>query len=254
MVPDRAAFVVNYFSFFTILSNALAAIVLLIGAWIAFSRRSDPDWFNLVRMCAVTYMTTTFVVYNLLLRGLPTIPGGSLPWSNEVLHVAVPLLVLLDWLLAPDRRALGYGAVGRVVVFPLAWVAVTLARGDFAAQGIGTVTHVIGNKVLGFGHPMMEVGATHLPTAIGKILWVMSSQQRSFKVGEAARNLGTLIQDRESCIVVDESLVAPTIPTTVEIIGDPTAPKKKWAAEKRRTNRGERLRAPGSEPGPELPQ
>jgi len=110
-------------------------------------------------------------------------------------------------------------------------VAVSLARGDFAAQAIGTVTHVVGNKVLGFGHPMMEVGATHLPTAIGRILWVMSSQQRSFKVGEAARNLGTLIQDRESCIVVDENIVAPTIPTTVEIIGDPTAPKKKWASE-----------------------
>jgi len=110
-------------------------------------------------------------------------------------------------------------------------VAVSLARGDFAAQAIGTVTHVVGNKVLGFGHPMMELGGTHLPTAIGKILWVMSSQQRSFKVGEAARSLGTLIQDRESCIVVDENITAPTIPTTVEIIGDPTAPKKKWASE-----------------------
>ncbi|MBI2391403.1 MAG: hypothetical protein HYV09_17565 [Deltaproteobacteria bacterium] len=110
-------------------------------------------------------------------------------------------------------------------------VGVSLARGDFSDQAIGTVTHVIGNKVLGFGHPMMEVGATHMPTAIAKILWVMSSQQRSFKVGEPARVLGTLIQDRESCIVVDENIVAPTIPTTVEIIGDPTAPKKKWASE-----------------------
>jgi hypothetical protein len=110
-------------------------------------------------------------------------------------------------------------------------VAVMLARGDFAAQAIGTVTHVTGNKVLGFGHPMMEIGATHLPTAIGRVLWVMSSQQRSFKVGEVARPLGTLIQDRESCIVVDENIVAPTIPTTVEIIGDPNAPKKKWASQ-----------------------
>lgn len=110
-------------------------------------------------------------------------------------------------------------------------VAVQLARGDFSAQAIGTVTHVVGNKVLGFGHPMMEVGATHMPTAIGKILWVLSSEQRSFKIGEPARPLGTLIQDRESCIVVDENIVAPVIPTTVEIFGDPTAPKKKWASE-----------------------
>jgi len=87
-------------------------------------------------------MVTTGIVYNLLLRGLPTIPGGSLPWSNEVLHVAVPLLVLLDWLLAPDRRALGYGAVGRVVVFPLVWVAVTLARGPFTGNEVtGAATY-----------------------------------------------------------------------------------------------------------------
>lgn len=110
-------------------------------------------------------------------------------------------------------------------------IAVSLARGDFSAQGVGTVTHVIGNKVLAFGHPMMELGATHLPTAVAKILWVMSSVQRSFKVGEPVRPLGTLIQDRESCIVIDENIVAPTIPTTVEIFGDPTAPKKKWASE-----------------------
>jgi hypothetical protein len=110
-------------------------------------------------------------------------------------------------------------------------VAVQLARGDFAAQGIGTVTHVVGNKLLGFGHPMMEVGATHMPTAIGNILWVLSSEQRSFKIGEPARPLGTLTQDRESCIVVDENIVAPTIPVSVDIIGDPTAPKKKWAME-----------------------
>ena len=40
MVPDRLSFVVNFFSFFTILSNALTALVLLVGAWVAFTR---PD-------------------------------------------------------------------------------------------------------------------------------------------------------------------------------------------------------------------
>ncbi len=110
-------------------------------------------------------------------------------------------------------------------------IAVQLMRGDSAAQATGTVTHVIGNRLLGFGHPMMEVGRTHLPTAIAKILWVLSSEQRSFKIGEPARPLGALIQDRESCIVVDETMAAPMIPVTVDLVGDPTAPKKKWAME-----------------------
>jgi hypothetical protein len=110
-------------------------------------------------------------------------------------------------------------------------VAVQLMSGDSAAQATGTITHVIGNKALGFGHPMMELGSTHLPTAIAKIIWILSSDQRSFKIGEPVRPLGTLTQDRESCIVVDENIKAPMIPVTVDLMGDPTAPKKKWAME-----------------------
>jgi len=110
-------------------------------------------------------------------------------------------------------------------------IAVQLMRGDAAAQATGTVTHVMGNKLVAFGHPMMEVGATHLPTAIAKILWVLSSDQRSFKIGEPVRPLGTLTQDRESCIVIDENITAPMIPITLDLQGDPTAPKKKWAME-----------------------
>ena len=87
MVPDRLAFVVNFFSYFTILSNAVSAIVLLIGAWLAFTRRGDPYWYNLVRACVVTYMATTLVVYNLLLREVSLDQATTVPWSNEIMHV-----------------------------------------------------------------------------------------------------------------------------------------------------------------------
>ena len=110
-------------------------------------------------------------------------------------------------------------------------IAVQLMRGDSAAQATGTVTHVIGDRLVGFGHPMMETGASSLPTAIAKILWVLSSDQRSFKIGEPVRNLGTLTQDREACIVVDEKIAAPMIPMSIDLIGDPTAPKTKWNME-----------------------
>src|SRR5262245_45971985 len=99
MVPDRVAFVVNFFSFFTVLSNALTAMVLQIGAGYAFTRATDPDWYNLVRACAVTYMATTFVVYNLLLREISLDQATTVPWSNEILHVWAPLYVVADWVL-----------------------------------------------------------------------------------------------------------------------------------------------------------
>ncbi|HEU0180584.1 MAG TPA: Pr6Pr family membrane protein [Agromyces mariniharenae] len=129
MVPDRLAFVVNFFSFFTILSNALTAIVLLVGAGYAFTRAADPDWYNLVRACAVTYMATTFVVYNLLLREISLDQATTVPWSNEILHVWAPLYLVADWVLAPGRRRVAWRRLWTIAIFPLAWAGYTMIRG-----------------------------------------------------------------------------------------------------------------------------
>ncbi|MFE5672827.1 Pr6Pr family membrane protein [Agromyces sp. NPDC056523] len=129
MVPDRAGFIVNFFSFFTILSNALTALVLLAGAWLAFTRRDDPAWFNLVRACAVTYMATTFVVYNLLLREISLDQATTVPWSNEILHVWAPLYVVADWVLAPGRHRIPWARLWTIALFPLAWAVYSLIRG-----------------------------------------------------------------------------------------------------------------------------
>jgi hypothetical protein len=110
-------------------------------------------------------------------------------------------------------------------------VGVEMARGDVSFMGLGTVTHVEGNKLCGFGHPMMEAGITALPTAIGRVHWIFASDQHSSKIGEAARSLGTLVQDRQSAIIVDESRVAPVFPLVADIQGAPGAPKKNWKIE-----------------------
>jgi uncharacterized BrkB/YihY/UPF0761 family membrane protein len=70
VVPDVTHFLVNFFSYFTILSNALAALALLVGAYFALTRRRDPAWYNLTLAAVVTYLATTGVVYSLLLRGI----------------------------------------------------------------------------------------------------------------------------------------------------------------------------------------
>jgi hypothetical protein len=57
-------------------------------------------------------------------------------------------------------------------------VGVQLIRGDMSATGLGTVTRVEGDKLVAFGHPMMEAGVTALPTAIGRVLGVLASDQR----------------------------------------------------------------------------
>ena len=84
---------------------------------------------------------------------------------------------------APTRFVNG-GAIG-----------VQMVRGDVSAMGLGTVTRVEGDKLVAFGHPMMNGGVSSMPTAIGRVLWVLATQQRSFKLGEAVRPMGALVND-----------------------------------------------------------
>lgn len=129
MVPDRGAFIVNFFSFFTILSNALAALALLAGAWFSLTRRVDPETYHLIRACVVTYMATTFVVYNLLLREISLDQATTVPWSNEILHVWAPLYLVVDWLLAPGRRPIEWGRLWTIAIFPIVWAVYSMIRG-----------------------------------------------------------------------------------------------------------------------------
>ncbi len=105
---------------------------------------------------------------------------------------------------------------------------VQLATGDVSFMGLGTTTYAEGTRVTGFGHPMMGSGDVALPTTIGRVHWIYASISHSSKVGESARSLGALVQDRQSCVVVDETKTAPTIPVKLRITGVKEAPKTEW--------------------------
>lgn len=123
---------VNFFSFFTILSNVGAIVVMLLGAGILIARKGeDPAWFNLLRGSVATYMIITGIVYNLLLRGIQLPQGQTLEWSNEILHVAVPIALLLDWIFTPGRAPLEWNQLWKILVFPIVWVVYTMVRGPF---------------------------------------------------------------------------------------------------------------------------
>ncbi|MEV7873306.1 Pr6Pr family membrane protein [Microbacterium sp. NPDC089188] len=127
---DVVTTVANFFSFFTILSNVSAAIVLLLLAARFLRRRSleaDPPALATALAWVSTYMIVTGIVYNLLLRGLPLQPE-TVGWSNEILHVWGPLFLLLDVLLGAGRRRLGWGAALGAAIFPIAWIVYTLVR------------------------------------------------------------------------------------------------------------------------------
>ena len=131
-VQDIGFQFVNFFSFFTIESNVLSIIVLLIGALYALTKRPDSVWFNVFRGSVATYMITTGVVYNLLLRNVELPQGTTVAWSNEILHVVAPIVLLIDWLFAPSRLAMASKAIWVIISFPLVWGVYTLIRGPLA--------------------------------------------------------------------------------------------------------------------------
>lgn len=110
-------------------------------------------------------------------------------------------------------------------------VAVQLARGDVSLTAVGTVTLVEGQRVAAFGHPMLNAGETGLPTAVARVLHVLTSIARSFKISEPVRPVGALVHDRQSAVVVDTGVQAPTVPVRVQVLGVADAPRTEWNVE-----------------------
>ncbi len=79
---------------------------------------------------------------------------------------------------------------------PGAPLGVQLVRGDLSVTGIGTLTHRVGDRVVGFGHPMLFGGRTAMAMTAAFIHEVVSSQMLSFKLGTASQHLGVILQDR----------------------------------------------------------
>jgi len=118
----------RFFLFFTVLSNVFAAAVFAEGA-----RRQltgQPPLPDLWRGAAVVFMTVTFIVFAVLLRGLQEELQTNIVWVDTVLHRVMPVAVMADWLIAPPHGALPFRRViVPWLVPPLAWTALTLVRG-----------------------------------------------------------------------------------------------------------------------------
>ena len=75
---------------------------------------------------------------------------------------------------------------GRKPLVPGAPLSVAMVTGDFDLSGIGTVTHVEGNRVYGFGHPMFSLGSCELPDDDRLHPHGLSPRQRQHQDGLAA--------------------------------------------------------------------
>ena len=156
----------EYFSYFTIETSMMNIVVFVVGGVLALRRPSDTVLFTTIRMATLAYAIVTAGVYNLLLRDGPGDGFHALAWPSEVMHVWMPLLIVLDWLVSPGRPALPWRSLSVVMIYPVAWLAYSLVRGavsngiypypflDPATDGWGSViAYIVGLSVglLGLG-------------------------------------------------------------------------------------------------------
>jgi SpoIVB peptidase S55 len=96
-------------------------------------------------------------------------------------------------------------------------IGAALATGDMNLVGIGTLTHVDGNRVFAFGHPMLGTGPMEMPMTQAQVLLTFASSAASFKIANSTPPVGTIVQDGLTAIVGEVGREAPTIPVSVRV-------------------------------------
>lgn len=144
------AVTVRYFSFFTILSNLLVALV-------AASAATGGNWRPLrllrtprVRGLAALCIAVTGLVYVAVLRSLWH-PLGPQLIADRALHYVVPALYLLWWLALLPHGTLEWRDALRWLWFPLLFALWTFVRGAIVDE---------------YPYPFLDVGRLGYPAAL----------------------------------------------------------------------------------------
>jgi hypothetical protein len=144
--PERLGAVIIFFSFFTILTNILTALVFTAvalqpkGGWGQWLRRPS------VQAATAVYIAIVGMVYQLLLRQLWN-PQGAQFVADVLLHSVIPVGFVLYWLLFAPRAGLSWKDAVTWLIYPGVYLVYILARG--AVSGLYPYPFV-DVKVLGY--------------------------------------------------------------------------------------------------------
>jgi hypothetical protein len=97
-----------------------------------------------------------------------------------------------------------------------------MSYGDFSTVGVGTVTMVCGEEVVGFGHPMNWSGSTTMTMHGARTVYIQEDRSWvPFKVANPTGPVGTIDQDRLAGIAGSTG----TAPGTTEVTSSATSLK-----------------------------
>ncbi|MEG1039637.1 MAG: Pr6Pr family membrane protein [Pseudomonas sp.] len=143
---------INFFSFFTVLTNTLVAVVLTQAA---FGRPSAAQrWFLSAPVSSAIAASIVLVAlaYSLLLRHLWQ-PQGWQWLADELLHDVMPLVFVGYWWCCVEKGSLRFKHLLTWLLYPLGYFALALMRG----QSIGVYPYpFIDVARLGYGQVLLN--------------------------------------------------------------------------------------------------
>ena len=128
--PDRSAaeLTLNFFSYFTVLVNILAALAFTVPVVAPNSRLGRWTSSEGVRAAIAMYIAVVGLTYHFLLSHVWD-PQGWLFVANGVLHYVTPMAFVLDWLLFTPKGRLRWIDALKWLAGPAVYVVWTLIHG-----------------------------------------------------------------------------------------------------------------------------
>jgi hypothetical protein len=154
-VPEA---ILRYFTYFTILTNMLAALTYT-SIWIDpaagwLKKLVSPFWISAVTV----YMTVVGIIYNTVLRNLLTLYGAD-SIVNELLHVILPLSILFFWIIFVRKSELKWKMALTWLVYPFGYILLVM---------------LVGSQTGFYPYPFADAGKLGYPGALTNGFWVLT--------------------------------------------------------------------------------
>lgn len=107
-----------------------AILAGVVAVLIVLDPTRDRPMFRAVRLTALIGTTLASVVYTAVLSEDQTPTGYAETTSSALLHYVIPVATVIGWVLVRSATRIDGRAVVASLVFPLAWVAYSLVRGE----------------------------------------------------------------------------------------------------------------------------
>ncbi len=134
LIQNRVTSVIEamlrYFTFFTILTNILVAIVFTV---VAFQWKNKWSFFTKsnTQTATAVYIFVVGFVYNVILRFLWQ-PQGVQRIVDESLHLIIPIIYIVYWYFNVRTIGISYTSIWNWLIYPMVYLVVVMIRGYFS--------------------------------------------------------------------------------------------------------------------------